>query len=116
MEKDKNTEEEIIHKIKKLHKKLENISNKKYQIIIKSSFNDNFVIGNFEKKQQYKVYNMPKLADLEDTYDSIEELSEIINEYCRVKKIKNLFKIDINEGNIVYGKDRPELVGKISII
>jgi hypothetical protein len=116
MEEQNKTEEEIIHKIKKLHKKLENITNKKYQIIIKSSTNENIVIGNFEKKKQYKVYNMPKLTDLEDTYDSLEELNDIFNEYCKIKKIKNLFKININDGNILYCKDRFELIGKISII
>ncbi len=109
-----NEVEEIIYKIKKLHKKLESKTNKSFQITIQSNQNDFYKIGDFEKRKKYIVYDM-KIKELEDNYNSLQELKETLQQYCEVKNIKNLFHLDLENGFITYGKGALTLVGKIKI-
>ncbi len=115
MNEQKSVEEEIFRKIKKLHKKLESETNKKYQITIQSNLNESLTIGDFSKRKQYQIYDMEKVKELEDTYDSLEELNETLEEYCNVKSIKNLFVIDTENGVINYGKGKLTTLGKLKI-
>ncbi len=109
-----NEVEEIIHKIKKLHKKLESKTNKTFQITIQSNQNDFYKIGDFEKRKKYIVYDM-KIKELEDNYNSLNEFNETLQQYCEVKNIKNLFHLNMESGTITYGKGHLTLVGKIKI-
>ncbi len=108
----------LIKKIKKIHKKLEEETNDNFEIIIKSSkYQNPIVIGTLQQKKiKYIVENMPQFKDLEDTYDSIDEFNNVSYQYCKVHGIKPYINIDILNGNIIYGKEKQVIIGKIRTI
>lgn len=84
-------EELILNKIKQLHKKLESIPNKKYQITIRgidgsTGLTEYTCFGDFDEsgRLKYKIHNMIEWKSLEGTYDSYDDIAKKLKEY-RIK-------------------------------
>lgn len=123
-------ESELLNKIKKIQKKLEEESNGQYEITIRSTTNQNpITFGSLIKKTvqntpkmnevnsrtlgTYVVDNMPQFKELEDMYESIDEFMDVCIQYCKVHRIKPYISIDIEKESILYGKERPQMIGRI---